>query len=317
MRKAIFYTHHYEVQLPPGHRFPMQKYRMLHQALVQTGLAAEDELLPAPLAALWEIERVHTPMYVRAFVDGSLPPSLERRIGIPWSPVFVQRTLASVGATLEAARTAMVTGFGAALSGGTHHAFPDYGEGFCVFNDLAIAATMLLEEYGVHRIAIVDLDVHQGNGTAAIFQDHPAVFTLSIHAANNYPFRKERSSLDIALPDGCGDAQYLEALDRALEGVARFEPEVILYQAGVDVIREDRLGRLNLSLEGVYQRDKKVLQFAYAQNIPIVLTMGGGYGNPLEQTIAAHLRTYSAVREIFTEAPAQNGPADRCYTRSS
>jgi len=295
----------------------MQKYRMLHDALLQAGVVEEDEMLPAPLATLREIERVHTPRYVQAFVEGCLPPSIERRIGIPWSPTFVQRTLASVGATLEAARTAMVTGFGAALSGGTHHAFPDYGEGFCVFNDLAVAAMMLLEEYGVHRIAIVDLDVHQGNGTAAIFQHHPAVFTLSIHAANNYPFRKEHSSLDIALPDGCEDAQYLEALDQALEVVAQFEPEIILYQAGVDVIREDRLGRLNLSLEGVYQRDKKVFQFASARNIPIVLTMGGGYGEPLEQTITAHLQTYSAVAEIFTNVLTQNGPADRYCTRFS
>ncbi len=277
----------------------MQKYRMLHRALVGTGFVDREACQPAPLATKREILRVHTADYVDAFLTGKLPPKMQRRIGLPWSPAFVRRTLASVGATLAAARVAMETGFGAALSGGTHHAFPDFGEGFCVFNDLAIAARMLLEDYGIDRIAIVDVDVHQGNGTAAIFHREPRVFTLSIHAENNFPFRKAASSLDIALPDGCTDELYLRALERALEVVAAFRPEVVLYQGGVDVIRYDRLGRLALSIDGVYRRDVTVFRWVRQIGIPMVLTMGGGYSDPLRYTIQAHLQTYRAVRETF------------------
>lgn len=300
MRKAIYYTHHYAVTLPPGHRFPMEKYRLLYEALLREQLVEPDELLPAPLAERETILLVHTPAYVDAFLNGTLPRQMERRIGIPWSPAFVKRTLASVGATVEAAKTAVVTGFAAALSGGTHHAFSDYGEGFCVFNDLAIAAQYLLHHRYANSIAIVDFDVHQGNGTAAIFANNDAVFTASIHCKENFPFRKVRSSLDIALDVGTTDEEYLPWVDVVLEAVERFSPDVLFYQAGVDVLREDRLGKFALTHAGIFERDLRVFQFAQEHNIPCVLTLGGGYSKPLDATIEGYLQTYRALCAVYS-----------------
>jgi acetoin utilization deacetylase AcuC-like enzyme len=220
-----------------------------------------------------------------------------RRIGFPWSPELVRRTLASVGGTLAASRDAMERGFGGNLAGGTHHAFRGEGAGFCVFNDLAVAILALRRDGLAGRAALIDLDVHQGDGSAAIFADDPAVLTLSMHGENNFPFRKQRSRIDVALADGTDDAEYLRQLQQVLPEVTAFRPEVIFYQSGVDALVGDRLGRLALTLDGLKQRDRLVLEVSRA--IPLVITLGGGYGDPIERTAEAHANTF---RQALTVA---------------
>jgi acetoin utilization deacetylase AcuC-like enzyme len=233
---------------------------------------------PAPPADPAEIELAHDPAYVRSVIDGSVDPRIMRRIGFPWSEQLVRRTLASVGGTLAAARDAMSTGFGGNLAGGTHHAFRAEGSGFCVFNDL---------------------DVHQGDGTASIFEHDPEVLTVSIHGENNFPFRKQRSRIDVALPDGTGDAEYLEHVPRVLAQVISFRPQVIFYQAGVDALAGDRLGRLALTESGLEVRDRLVLESANQYAIPLVVTMGGGYAEPIQRAAAAHAQTFLMAGRIF------------------
>jgi acetoin utilization deacetylase AcuC-like enzyme len=254
---------------------------------------------PAPPADPAEIELAHDPAYVRSVIDGSVDPRIMRRIGFPWSEQLVRRTLASVGGTLAAARDAMSTGFGGNLAGGTHHAFRAEGSGFCVFNDLAVAIQMLRREGLAARAAVVDLDVHQGDGTASIFEHDPEVLTVSIHGENNFPFRKQRSRIDVALPDGTGDAEYLEHVPRVLAQVISFRPQVIFYQAGVDALAGDRLGRLALTESGLEVRDRLVLESANQYAIPLVVTMGGGYAEPIQRAAAAHAQTFLMAGRIF------------------
>ena len=222
-----------------------------------------------------------------------------RRIGFPWSQGLVRRTLASAGCTLLAAKTALRTGCAGSVAGGTHHAFRDAGAGYCVFNDLAIAAEWSRQCAGLTRIAVVDLDVHQGDGTARIFEGDHGVFTLSLHCARNFPFRKQNSSLDIELPEGADGVQYLSALQTGLAHVGRFAPQLILFQAGVDVLRTDRLGRLALTLDDLAVRDGMVFDAARSRNIPVVITMGGGYSEPIQWTVAAHTQTYRLAAAAF------------------
>ncbi len=222
-----------------------------------------------------------------------------RQIGFPWSSELVTRTLASVGGTLGATCDALRSGFGGTLAGGTHHAFHERGSGFCVFNDLAIAITWAREEARIERAAVVDLDVHQGDGTAAIFSGDPGVFTLSLHGCKNFPFHKQASSLDIELPDGTSDASYLAALEPALQRVWEFSPQLVIYQAGVDALESDRLGRLALTLEGLRQRDALVIGEAYRRRIPLVITLGGGYADPLEETVRASAQTFLTAAAIY------------------
>jgi acetoin utilization deacetylase AcuC-like enzyme len=236
---------------------------------------------------------------VDGFLTGTLDAGIMRRIGFPWSPELVKRTLASAGGTLGAACSALETGFGGTLAGGTHHAFREQGSGFCVFNDLAIAIAWARAEAGVRRAAVVDLDVHQGDGTAAIFSGDPRVFTLSLHGAKNFPFRKQASSLDIELPDGTSDEAYLAALEAALQRVWEFSPELVLYQSGVDGLESDRLGRLSLTLDGLRQRDVLVIGEAHRRGIPLVITLGGGYANPLEETVRASAQTFLTAAVIY------------------
>jgi acetoin utilization deacetylase AcuC-like enzyme len=252
------------------------------------------EFQPASLAERSEIELAHDPAYVSAFLSGTIEPAAMRRIGFPWSEQLVRRTLASAGGTLAAAADAVATGFGANLAGGTHHAFRGEGSGFCVFNDIAIAVRKL-----GRRAAVVDLDVHQGDGTAAIFANDPTVLTLSVHAENNFPFRKQRSKIDIGLPDGTGDEEYLRRLEGVLPRVVEFQPEVLLYQSGVDGLAGDRLGRLNLSFAGLGSRDQMVFEMCKLHGYPLVLTLGGGYSEPIERTVMAHANTYRAGLELF------------------
>jgi acetoin utilization deacetylase AcuC-like enzyme len=292
MKRRLFYCDHHPIPLPPGHRFPAEKYARLRALLAADGAF---DLEAAPLADAATIQLAHDGAYVRAILDGSAGERVMRRIGFPWSPELVRRTLASVGGTLAASRDAMTHGFGGNLAGGTHHAFRSEGSGFCVFNDLAVAILALRRDGLAARAAVIDLDVHQGDGTAAIFEDDPAVLTFSMHGANNFPFRKQRSRIDIALADGTDDAEYLRRLREALPEVLAFRPQAIFYQSGVDTLAGDRLGRLALTLDGLKRRDRLVIEAS--RGIPLVITLGGGYAEPIERTAEAHASTFRAVLE--------------------
>lgn len=275
--------------LPPEHRFPASKYRLLRESLEGD---SRFDLQPAGLATRDEIARAHDPAYVDAFLGGTLTAAAVRRIGFPWSPALVRRTLASAGATLAATRVALDAGVSGALAGGTHHAFYGEGSGFCVFNDFAVAIAFLRAEMGVRRVSVIDLDVHQGDGTAQIFAEDPEVFTLSLHGRNNFPFRKQLSTVDVALEDHTGDEGYLAALDGVLGRAFEFRPEVVFYQSGVDPLRQDTLGKLDLTLAGLGERDRRVFAAVKAYGAPLVITIGGGYANPIERTAEAHAQTY-------------------------
>jgi acetoin utilization deacetylase AcuC-like enzyme len=278
----------------------MAKYRLLRERLLAHGVLAEHELVPAAPIGRALLALAHSPGYLAACFDGTLDEPAQRRIGFPWSPGLLARSLASAGATLEAAGWALEHGFAGALSGGTHHAAADAGAGYCVFNDLAVTTRAVLAAGRVRRVLIVDLDVHQGDGTAAILGDEPRAFTFSMHGEKNFPFRKQRSTLDVGLRDGCGDDEYLALLDQHLPRVFEAaDPGLLLYQAGVDVLREDSLGRLQLSLAAVRQRDRRVLELARGRGVPIVTTLGGGYARPLEPTLAGHEGTWREARAIF------------------
>ena len=290
-----FYSDQFVLPLPQGHRFPMAKYAMLRDALVAHLPAIQ--LLQAPRAQDAELLRVHTPDYVRSIADGSVAQAVMREIGFPWSEAMAERARRSVGATVAAARSALRQGIGANLAGGTHHAYADKGGGFCVFNDVAVAARVVQaqqrREGRTLQVAVIDLDVHQGNGTARIFQDDASVFTLSLHGEKNFPFRKEAGALDVGLPDGTGDADYLDALDAALFALdRRCEPQLVFFLAGADPHEGDRLGRLKLSDQGMQARDQRVLDWCLARRIPLVLLMAGGYGVQIEATVQVQLNTY-------------------------
>lgn len=295
----IYYSDHYTIPLPEGHRFPMQKYQLLREGLLREGVLSPQELLATEPATFEEVASVHDARYVQKIIDGTLEKLEIRRIGFPWSPALVTRSFATVGGAISAAREAMVSGFSGNLAGGTHHAFSDAGEGFCVFNDQAVVAQILLNERLIRKAAIIDLDVHQGNGTSSIFSGRPEIFVFSMHGEKNFPFRKVPSTLDIPLPDDTGDEIYLQTLEENLPAIKAFSPDIILYQAGVDPLKEDRLGRLSLSFEGLMRRDELVIRFAKENGIPISLAMGGGYAEPIELTVRAHINTYRAGRLIF------------------
>lgn len=297
---------HFVLPLPEGHRFPMSKYQLLRQAVAERlpGI----RLTEAPPATDGELALAHTPTYVSAVLEGLLSPAQQREIGFPWSPRMVERSRRSVGATIAAARTALRDGISANLAGGTHHAYADKGSGYCVFNDVAVAARLMQAEWHrLHRrllrVAVIDLDVHQGNGTAAIFRDDPTVFTLSLHGAKNFPFRKEASDLDVELPDGCRDAEYLAALDGALDTLWRRHdgamPALVFYLAGADPHEGDRLGRLKLSADGLAERDRRVLDALRERGIPVALSMAGGYGRTIEDTVAVQLQTMRLALDSF------------------
>ncbi len=292
----LFYCDHHPLPLPAGHRFPLAKYRMVRDLLKDDCRLQLDE---APLATEQDLLRVHTEDYVRGFLAGTLDVKVLRRIGFPWSEGLVDRTLASAGGTLAAAREALETGFGGTIAGGTHHAFRSEGAGFCVFNDLAIAAEWVRQHCGLTRIAIIDLDVHQGDGTASIFESDNGVFTLSLHGSQNFPLRKQRSRLDIEFPDGAKGEQYLPALGDALHQVWQFEPQFLFFQSGVDGLATDRLGRLYLTQQDLALRDRLVFTEAAGRDLPILVTMGGGYSHPIELTAQAHAQTFRIAADVF------------------
>ena len=290
-----FYSDQFVLPLPAGHRFPMAKYAMLRDAVAQH--LPTIQLLQAPRASDAELLLVHVPTYVTAITDGTVAAAVMREIGFPWSEAMAERARRSVGATVAAARSALRWGIGASLAGGTHHAYADKGGGFCVFNDVAVAARVLQAQRAREgrslQVAVVDLDVHQGNGTAHIFQGDASVFTLSLHGEKNFPFRKEAGDIDIGLPDGCADADYLAALDGALSELAhRCRPELVFFLAGADPFEGDRLGRLKLTPSGMQMRDQRVFDWCFAARIPVVVLMAGGYGVRIEETVALQLQTF-------------------------
>ena len=260
---------------------------------------ARFELAEAPLASPAEVALAHDPGYVRAVLSGSVEARIMRRIGFPWSEQLTLRSLASVGGTVAAARCALECGIGGNLAGGTHHAFYSEGAGFCVFNDLAVTIHVLRREGRAARFAVVDLDVHQGDGTASIFANNPDVLTLSIHGANNFPFRKQASAIDIGMPDDADDGRYLDALQEVLPAVWDFRPDLLLYQSGVDALREDRLGRLAMTRSGLMERDRMVLEGAKRRGIALAITLGGGYAQPALLTVEAHANTFRAAAALW------------------
>lgn len=298
----MLHVYHFDgttLPLPAGHRFPQEKYPRLRQALLDQGVLHPRELIPAPPASRKDLLLAHTAGYVDSILDGTADDKMMRQIGLPWSAGLVQRSLVSVGGTIAAAGSALHDGIAGNLGGGTHHASAGEGAGFCVFNDIAVAFLKLRAEGRLERAAVVDLDVHQGNGTAAILGGRPDVFLLSIHGQKNYPFRKVPSTLDIDLPDGAGDDAYLSALRGALDSVLAFDPGLIFYQAGVDPLEADRLGRLSLSMDGLARRDRLVIETARDAEIPLALTMGGGYARPIDLTVQAHVQTYRILKSLW------------------
>lgn len=299
-----FHADQFVLPLPPGHSFPMGKYRLLREAVHRH--LPDLRVMPAEPATDGELALAHDPAWITAVSEGTTSAAQQREIGFPWSPAMVERARRSVGATIGAARAALfgaggrAEGVAANLAGGTHHAYAHKGSGYCVFNDVAVAARLMQAEMHrrhrrLLRVWVIDLDVHQGNGTAAIFRDDPTVFTLSLHGQKNFPFRKEASDLDVELPDGCGDADYLQALDSALDQAwqrqADAPPGLAFYLAGADPHENDRLGRLKLSLEGLAERDRRVFDRLRRLRIPVAVSMAGGYNRDLDTTVAIHQRT--------------------------
>jgi len=298
-----FYSDTFVLPLPESHRFPMAKYRRLRERLVEERVLDAGDL-SVPEAAAWDdLLLVHDAAYVDAVASGTLSADAQRRIGFPWSPMMVERSRRSVGATIAAAREVVrgAASVSANLAGGTHHAFRDRGEGYCVFNDVAVAAVLMLQSGAVARVAVVDCDVHQGNGTAAIFRDEPAVFTCSFHGANNFPFRKETSDLDVTFDDGAGDDEYLAALGAHVPAVLDgHRPDLVFYLAGADPYEGDRLGRLRLTIDGLRARDRLVFEACRARRLPVVVVMGGGYARDVDAIVSIHVNT---IREAVLACP--------------
>jgi acetoin utilization deacetylase AcuC-like enzyme len=295
----IFYTDHYVLPLPPWHRFPMQKYALLRERVEQAGLAGEPLSVPEA-ASDKQLLQAHSVSYLERVKGGRLSPEEQRRIGFPWSPQMVERSRRSSGATLAASRAALADGIAVNLAGGTHHAFRDRGEGYCVFNDAAVAARTLQTEGLVQRVAIVDCDVHQGNGTASILTDDPTVYTFSVHAANNYPFDKETSDLDIELPDGTRDQDYLAAVERGVcTALSAAQPQLVIFLAGADPFEGDRLGRLKVSRRGLAQRDGLVLELCRHAGVAVAVTMAGGYARRIEDCVDIHFTTVQTAAQML------------------
>ncbi|MEE4208423.1 MAG: histone deacetylase [Parvularcula sp.] len=295
----FFTARDFNLTLPAGHRFPGQKYRLLEEKLVRDGILALDQLGASPLATDDELLAVHTPQYLASLADGSIDPRAMRRIGFPWSEQIPRRGRRTVGGALAAAREALRTGLSGQLAGGTHHAHPDFGSGFCIFNDQAVVATVLLDQGEVDRIAVIDLDVHQGDGNAAVLDGRTDVLILDVYGEKNFPFRKVPADINVPLPDGAEDDQFLAAVEERLGDIWAFKPDLILYQAGVDPLREDRLGRLSVSFDGLMQRDRLVLEGCRARGIPCSMAIGGGYSEPIEHTVKAYAGTYEVAREVY------------------
>lgn len=297
-------VHHpnYYAPLPVGHRFPMSKFRLVYETLLRDGVIGLDQVyLPEPAEAE-VLQRVHHADYVAAYLNGSLDARALRLIGLPWSSALVTRTCTAIGGGLLTAELALRFGLACNTAGGTHHAFPNFGSGFCIFNDLAIIARTLLDQAskGISRILVIDLDVHQGDGTAYIFQDDPRVFTFSMHCNVNFPFRKQKSDLDVELSEGMEDAAYLALVERHVpELLDEVRPDIVLYDAGVDPHMDDRLGKLCLTDDGLSRRELLVLSACVSRGIPVACVIGGGYSEPINQLAYRHSLVHRAASVVF------------------
>lgn len=300
MSLPIIYHPDYVTPLPPEHRFPMPKFGVIYNVLCQDGLASPDQFHLPQIAGYDALVQVHTPDYVADFCSGALPVKAVRRIGLPWSKNLVKRTRMAVGGTILTARLALQYGLACNTAGGTHHAHPDFGSGFCIFNDLAVAARFVQRAGVAQKILIVDLDVHQGDGSAAIFAGDPTVFTLSVHCQKNFPFRKQQSDLDVPLAEGLGDDTYLRVLAETLPGVLEdFRPNLVLYDAGVDPHHADRLGKLALTDDGLLRRDRLVLETCLRRGVPVATVVGGGYDKNVRALARRHALLFRAATELY------------------
>jgi acetoin utilization deacetylase AcuC-like enzyme len=295
----LYYSPYYYAEIGEGHVFPIRKFELVRDLLLQEGTLREDEIFAPEPAKVEDLLLVHTEDYITRLVEGTLTAKEIRRLGLPWSESLVRRSFHAISGTINAARAAVESGIASNLAGGTHHAFPDRGEGFCVLNDVAVAIRVLEREKLAERFLIIDCDVHQGNGTAFIFRNSPEVYTFSMHGAKNYPLFKETSSLDIELADGTGDAEFLETLSEALPRISMHNPDMIFYLGGADPYEKDKLGRLKLTQSGLRQRDELVLQFARDHHTPIVTTMSGGYALDINDIVEIHANTIRAVKKVF------------------
>ncbi len=302
MNLPIIYHPDYVAPLPEGHRFPMPKFGKLYELLLADGIATPEQFhLPEPPPIEW-IQFVHTSEYVQAYCQGTLDPKAQRRIGLPWSPALVNRTCTAVGGTILTAQLALKYGLACNTAGGTHHAFPSYGSGFCIFNDLAISARVLQHLGLAQKILILDLDVHQGDGTALIFQDDPSVFTFSMHCEVNFPGTKQKSDFDVPLPVGMDDDAYLQTLAKYLPDLlSEVQPDLVLYDAGVDPHAGDRLGKLALTDIGIYRREMQVLTTCIAAGYPVASVIGGGYADDLEALTYRHSLLHRAADEVYRQ----------------
>lgn len=295
----VFYSPHYYANIGDTHIFPIRKFELVRDRLLLERTISPEELVEPDPATLDDVKLVHTDDYVSRLCAGQLTAREIRRLGLPWSQSLVRRSFYAVGGTISASVTALADGFSANLAGGTHHSFADRGEGFCVLNDVAIAIRTLRKRRLISRAAIIDCDVHQGNGTAMIFREDPHTFTFSMHGANNYPLFKANSTLDIELPDRTDDSGYLETLTNALPAVFEAEPEIVFYLAGADPYVNDKLGRLAVSIDGLRKRDELVLKECFLREVPVATVMSGGYGKDINDTVEIHCNTIRTLKQIF------------------
>ncbi|MDR8392346.1 histone deacetylase [Aliifodinibius sp. S!AR15-10] len=294
----VSYSPGYNAPIPDDHIFPMGKFEGLYRYVTESGLIKDYEIIEPCMVDMANLLTVHTSEYSDGIMSGKLDKRALRRLGLPWSEGLALRSRLAVQGTLNAAMMALQDGLAGNLAGGTHHAMPDYGEGFCVFNDVAVAIKVLQQSMWAHRVLVIDCDVHQGNGTAAIFSENPDVFTFSIHGAKNYPFQKPPSTLDIGLPDNTGDKTYLQTLGDALDTIfQRFDPDLVFYLGGIDPLETDHFGRLSLTLKGLRERDRMVIETVIEHDKPLVLTLSGGYAPTLRETVEAHALMYSVAKE--------------------
>ena len=307
----LFYSDVFELPLPAGHRFPMAKYRLLRERIQASGLFDDAQVLPAPSATDEQLCLVHDRDYVERVETGQLTDLEIRRIGFPWSKKMVVRSRRSTGASIAAATSALESGAAVNLAGGTHHAFPESGQGFCVFNDVAVAAKVIQDQGLAERILFIDCDVHQGNGTAAVARNDPDLFAFSIHCNKNFPFRKTEGDFDIGLPEGTGDDEYLEQLDSALDQIFdRFDADIVFYVSGADPFEGDRYGHLNLSKQGLLRRDELVLSRCAKKKLPVAISMAGGYAPNVEDIVDIHFQTVMIARELTSRKSNLNSMAD-------
>ncbi|MCY7348250.1 MAG: histone deacetylase [Pyrinomonadaceae bacterium] len=305
----IYYSPYYYADIGENHVFPIKKFELVRDQLLREKTLQTSEIFEPSPAAVEDVLLVHTEDYITRLCSGTLTTREVRRLGLPWSESLVRRSFLATSGTIYAARHALKNSVASNLAGGTHHSFPDRGEGFCVLNDVAVAIRVLQKENLANRFLIIDCDVHQGNGTAFIFEDDPAIFTFSMHGEKNYPLFKETSTLDIELPDKTNDQEFLGILDEALQRIFLHRPDLIFYLGGADPFENDKLGRLCLTIEGLRRRDEMVLNFAKDRQIPIVTVMSGGYAKDINDTVEIHCNTIRAVKKVFAGNQTQNARA--------